>query len=115
MNEYFSTTNNNPNNNLNCVSFYHLTNTCIFDFDRESIFNKDSKSEIVLSKRENLFLKLLLNNKTILTYSQMDRYLSVLNKRFTSNAKRSFIKNLRKKLPENIILNISQRGYRLNI
>ncbi|RXJ80524.1 response regulator transcription factor [Arcobacter sp. F2176] len=76
---------------------------------RELIF--DDSTIIPLRKRENDFLNLLYKNKnSITTYEQIEIELWQ-DKIMTSHALKSFIKELRNKMPTNIIKNISQAGY----
>jgi len=69
--------------------------------------------EINLRKKEKYFLELLYENKNqIVNYNMIEEYIWV-DKFMTSNALKTFIKELRKKLPVDIIENIIQEGYRL--
>ncbi len=78
---------------------------------RALIFNE--KEDISLRKREKDFLHLLYENKNnIVTYNQIEEELWI-DKEMTAHALKSFIKDLRAKLPINIIKNISQEGYTL--
>ena len=74
----------------------------------------DYKGEkIVLRKREKEFLQLLYERKNlILSYEEIENELWY-EKEMTSHALKSFIKELRYKLPINIIKNVSQEGYTL--
>ena len=96
---------------LRCESIYNFTLTCRYDFLNNLI--KNNTREYLLTKREDLFIKLLLKKRGIVTYFEMDTFLNIEYKDFTVNAKRLFVKNLRKKLPENLLLNISGVGYKL--
>ncbi|AXX91895.1 DNA-binding response regulator [Malaciobacter molluscorum LMG 25693] len=78
---------------------------------REVIYN--SNEIISLRKREKDFLQLLVKRKnSIVTYDQIEQELW-LEKEMTTHALKSFIKDLRSKLPINIIKNIPQEGYTL--
>jgi len=75
------------------------------------VFNENE--EISLRKREKDFLHLLYENKnSIVSYMQIEEELWI-DKEMTSHALKSFIKDLRAKLPINIIKNVSQEGYTL--
>jgi len=74
---------------------------------------KNGKIEYLLSKRENSFLNLLLNKRGIITYSEMTQVLSTSYDDLSQNAIRLFIKDFRKKLPENSLKNIQGVGYKL--
>jgi len=78
---------------------------------RELIYKNDEV--IFLRKREKDFLELLFERKNgIITYSQIEEELWI-DKEMTSHALKSFIKDLRYKLPINIIKNVPQEGYSL--
>jgi len=73
-----------------------------------------NKEKISLRKREKDFLQLLYENKnTITTYEQMETELWQ-GKEMTTYALKSFIKELRVKMPLNIIKNVAQEGYILS-
>lgn len=89
-----------------------LHNDLILNLEKRELIYKNEKF-IVLRKREKDFLRLLFERKnSILTYSQIEEELW-LDKEMTSHALKSFIKDLRHKLPINIIKNVSQEGYTL--
>lgn len=76
---------------------------------RELIYK--NKEPILLRKREKEFLELLYNQKgMILSYLDIEEELWA-SKEMTSHALKSFIKELRAKIPVNIIKNIPQEGY----
>lgn len=78
---------------------------------RELIFKE--KEIIHLRKRERDFLHLLYEKKGgILSYYQIETQLWI-EKEMTSHALKSFIKELRAKLPDNIIKNVPLEGYAL--
>mgnify|MGYP000344947480 CR=1 FL=1 len=80
-------------------------------YKRVLVFNENE--EISLRKREKDFLYLLYENKSqIVSYNQIEEELWI-DKEMTSHALKSFIKDLRAKLPINIIKNVSQEGYTL--
>ena len=72
------------------------------------------KNEIILlRKREKEFLLLLCKNKnSILTYEQIEEYLW-RDKSMSMTALKTFIKELRQRLPSNIIVNVPQIGYKI--
>lgn len=72
-----------------------------------------NKEHILLRKREQDFLLMLYANKeAITTYEQMEEELWE-GKNMTTHALKSFIKELRAKLPLDIIKNVPQAGYKL--
>ncbi|AXH11756.1 response regulator transcription factor [Halarcobacter bivalviorum] len=77
---------------------------------REINYNNET---ISLRKREKEFLQLLYEKKgSILSYEQIEDELWA-EKEMTSHALKSFIKDLRHKLPVNVIKNVPQEGYTL--
>ena len=77
---------------------------------RHLIYKEES---IPLRKREKEFLQLLYENRhNIVTYDMIERELWV-DKFMTNHALKSFIKELRAKLPINVIKNVPQEGYTL--
>lgn len=90
-------------------------------FDEDLYFNIKEhefyfKEKIVtLRKRDKEFLLLLHKNKTnVLTYSQIEDYLW-RDKSMSMSALKTFIKELRQRLPIEMISNVPQVGYRLEI
>lgn len=88
-----------------------FSNNCHFDIKRyELIFNDEV---INLRKRDKEFLLLLYNNKNqVVTYEQIDEYIWK-EKTMSMSALKTFIKELRQKLPLDIIGNVLQTGYKL--
>jgi len=73
------------------------------------------KSEVIsIRKRENAFLQLLHKNKKccMTTYDQIEAQIWE-EKYMSATALKTFIKELRKKLPLDIIVNVPQEGYKL--
>jgi YesN/AraC family two-component response regulator len=81
-----------------------------FDYDREKCEVTFSGIVHTLSIKENLFLDKLINENRIISYEEIEVDIWE-NKEMSQNALRVFIKNLRKKLPENFIKNIPNLGY----
>ena len=67
----------------------------------------------LLTRKENLFLKALLEEKRILEYAEIDYIIDNQDAFMSQNALRLFIKNIRKKLPPNAIENVQAIGYKL--
>ncbi|MGB7401560.1 MAG: response regulator [Arcobacter sp.] len=87
-----------------------LSENLKLDLSKRELIYEDC-TIIPLRKRENDFLNLLYKNKNaITTYEQIEMELWQ-DKIMTSHALKSFIKELRNKMPINIIKNISQAGY----
>jgi DNA-binding response OmpR family regulator len=98
-----------------------LKENAILSFSENFYFNYDTElfyfddKVIDMTKKELTFLKLLVKNKDrIVSYSQIesevwgDEYMSM-------NSLRTSLGFLRKKLPKNIIKNVSNMGYTLKI
>ncbi|WP_024954169.1 response regulator transcription factor [Sulfurospirillum arcachonense] len=87
-----------------------LLNDFVLDLEKRELIYKNIQT-ITLRKKEKEFLKLLYEkDKSVLTYEQIENALW-LDREMTAYALKSFIKELRAKLPVNIIKNIPQEGY----
>lgn len=83
----------------------------ILDLEKRELHYKDEV--IPLRKREKEFLQLLHEKKEgILTYNEIEEELWI-EKEMTTHALKSFIKEVRAKLPINVIKNVPQEGYTL--
>jgi len=82
---------------------------CYFDVQQYKLFYQ--KEEIILRKREIEFL-ILLHKNIILNYAQIEEYIWK-DKSMSMGALKTFIKELRQKLPLELIHNIPQTGYKL--
>ena len=71
------------------------------------------KKEVVLKKKEKDFLVLLYENKNNITRYNIIQERIWKDKVMTQNALKTFVKELRKKLPVQIIDNVIQEGYKL--
>ncbi len=84
--------------------YYNLKEKCLYV----------NKKVVRLDYHERDFLELLLkNHQRIVTYEEFDK--KIWNNNMSSAALRSLVRNLRKKLPENCIANISKIGYQIKI
>lgn len=89
-----------------------LCNDLILDLQKRELVYKNEEI-IFLRKREKEFLQLLYERKdSIVTYSLIEEELW-MDKEMTTHALKSFIKDLRHKLPINVIKNVPQEGYTL--
>lgn len=78
---------------------------------RELIFEEEI---VLLRKRDKDFLLLLYENKNSITrYDQIEEYLWV-DKSMSMSALKTFVKELRQRLPIDLIVNIQQEGYKLS-
>lgn len=90
---------------------YNLMNSWIYDESKSIITSPDE--EFILTKKENAFLRLLIVKKRLISYEEIETILWDDTAVMTQNALRLFIKNFRKKLPENMLKNVQGAGYRL--
>ena len=90
---------------------YNLKEGWLFDESKSHI--QTPNEEFKLTKKENQFLKLLIQKNRIITYEEMENIIWNEDSVMTPNAMRLFIKNFRKKLPENTLRNVQGTGYRL--
>ena len=90
---------------------YKLANNYLFDESKSQIINQ--KEVYKLTKKEHIFLKLLIKKDRIISYEEIESLIWNENNVMSQNALRVFIKNLRKKLPKDSLNNIQGLGYRL--
>ena len=91
----------------NLYSFLDYT----YDFNQKILKYKDTI--ITLTKKEILFLELLfVHSNRIIIYEELQESIWT-NTIMTDNAIRSLVRNLRSKLPEDFIVNLSGIGYKL--
>lgn len=100
---------------LETISFH---NNISLEIDENYIYNYDKKElkykeEIVLlNKKEISFFELLIKNQNrIVSYDELQQNVWI-DDVMTDSALRSLVRNLRKKLPTDIIFNLSGIGYR---
>ena len=91
---------------------YNLTKNWVFDSGKSIVSN--GIEDFILTKKEVMFLKLLVVKNRIITYEELENQIWDDDSIMTSNAMRLFIKNLRKKLPENFLKNMQGVGYYYN-
>lgn len=92
-------------------TIFNLGDNLYLDIDNSKLLFE--KEEISLRKKEKHFLELLYQNKNrIVTYDMIQDYIWE-EKFMTQNALKSFVKELRHKLPVQIIDNVIQEGYKL--
>ncbi|MFT5835988.1 MAG: two-component system response regulator VanR [Sulfurimonas sp.] len=91
--------------------FKQLPDEYEYDWNQKMLLHKDKL--ITLTKKEILFLELLFKNiKNITSFEELQDVVwqdSIM----TDNALRSLVKNLRKKLPKDFIMNLSGIGYKV--
>ena len=90
--------------------FINNNKSIAFDYDKEKSEITLEGKTFTLSLKENLFLDKIINQNRVISYEEIE--LDIWNGyEMTNNALRVFIKNLRKKLPDNFIKNIPNHGY----
>ena len=90
---------------------YNLNPNWIFDVSKSVVTN--GNEDFILTKKEAIFLKLLITKNRIITYEELENSVWDEDSVMTLNAMRLFIKNLRKKLPEKFLTNIQGIGYKV--
>ncbi len=102
---------------LNETKISNILNTFLETKDDADFIYDKSRCEVIvngemhtLSTKENIFLDKLINDNRIISYAEIEENIWD-EKQMSQNALRVFIKNLRKKLPENFIKNIPNFGY----
>ena len=83
----------------------------LFDIDKKALFI--NKEKIHLNKKETLLLKLLCSNDSSITSYEQIEYQVWGNKSMSISALRSVVRDLRKKLGSQYIINTSGNGYKL--
>jgi len=95
----------------NMLEILKVDEDYVYDYDKKELLYKDR--HIILNKKEVSFFEVLITNQNrIVTYEELQEYVwgdDVM----TDSALRSLVRNLRKKLPTDIIFNLSGVGYRL--
>lgn len=102
-----------------CVEVLDLNKEIVLEVDKNYIYDYDKKElkykneNIILNKKEMMFLEVLISNQNrIVNYEELqDKVWG--DDIMTDSALRSLVRNLRKKLPTDLIFNLSGVGYRL--
>ena len=82
----------------------------VYDYDKKEL--KYKKEIVLLNKKEISFFELLIKNQNrIVSYDELQQKVWI-DDVMTDSALRSLVRNLRKKLPTDIIFNLSGIGYR---
>ncbi len=98
-------------NNFNSIKKHEIIPLWFFDENNSSINAPDQ--DFQLTKKEVLFLKMLISNDKIITYKKMITTLWDEEKDVSQNAMRLFTRNIKKKLPPNVLKNFHNKGYKL--
>jgi len=96
---------------LNKRVHFNVDKNYLYDYDLKELRYKDQR--VVLNKKEIIFLEVLISNQNrIVDYEELQEKVWA-NEIMTDSALRSLVRNLRKKLPTDLIFNLSGVGYRL--
>ncbi len=90
---------------------YILSKNWYFDYSKSIVSNETE--EFSLTKKESKFLKLLTTKNRIITYEELENQIWDEDSVMTANAMRLFVKNFRKKLPDNFLKNVQGTGYKV--
>jgi DNA-binding response OmpR family regulator len=97
--------------NINKKEILKVDTNYVYDYDKKELTYK--KEVVTLNRKEIDFLEVLTTHQDrIVTYAELQEYVwgdDVM----TDSALRSLVRNFRKKLPTNILTNLSGIGYRL--
>ncbi|OCL82096.1 response regulator transcription factor [Arcobacter porcinus] len=94
------------------INLYYINEDYSINFDKSIVLN--NKEEIVLTKKETMFLKLLIDKNRVIPYEEIQNYFCEDDTIMSQNALRLFIKNLRKKIPKDFLKNSQGVGYFIN-
>lgn len=101
---------------LNSYEKSKIFNLCDdYIYDSVNLTIKNEKEEFVLTKKEAMFLNLLVNKNRLISYEELETKIWDEDSVMTPNAMRLFIKNFRKKLPKDILKNVQGMGYKLEL
>jgi DNA-binding response OmpR family regulator len=102
-----------------CVQVLDSNKKISLSVDKNYVYDYDSKelkyvdNTIVLNKKELIFLEVLISNQNrIVSYEELQEKVWA-DDVMTDSALRSLVRNLRKKLPSDLIFNLSGVGYKL--
>ena len=104
-----------------CVNSLQEDNSNIVKLDENSYFDTFNKNLVIkdeiikLRAKEILFLELLIKNKNrYVSYEEIENYVwdeSVM----TKDALKTLVKNLKTKIPKDLILNLTNSGYKIDV
>jgi len=94
-----------------CENIYSISPFWIFNSDTNVIHGPSV--EYILTKKESLFLLILFKKNKLMSYYEMEEKIWQGSQKMTDNTIRLFIRDIRKKLPPKVLLNIPGVGYRI--
>ena len=106
---------------LLCVNYLQEDNSNIIKLDDNSYFDTFNKNLVIkneiikLRTKEILFLEQLIKNKNrYVSYEEIENYVwsdSVM----TKDALKTLVKNLKTKIPKDLIMNLTNSGYKIDV
>ena len=104
-----------------CVNSLQEDNSNIVKLDENSYFDTFNKNLVIkneiikLRTKELIFLELLIKNKNrYVSYEEIENYVwsdSVM----TKDALKTLVKNLKTKIPKDLIMNLTNSGYKIDV
>ena len=95
---------------INKIIKLNIDDNYSYDFDKKELYYKNGN--VILNKKEMRFFEVLIKNQNrVTTYEELQNEVWG-DDIMTDSALRSLVRNLRKKLPTDIIMNLSGLGYR---
>ena len=94
-----------------------ITDEIEYDFSRQDLRNIKTGEAIKINRKELKTIEVLLKNKNyVVTYEQIENYVwKSDNENMSSTALRTIIKNIRKKVTDIPIINVSGIGYKIDL
>lgn len=94
-----------------------ITDEIEFDFSKQDLRNIKLGEPIKVNRKELKTIEVLLKNKNyVVTYEQIENYVwKSDNENMSSTALRTIIKNIRKKVQDIPIINVSGLGYKIDL
>ena len=104
-----------------CVNSLQEDNSNIVKLDVDSYFDTFNKNLVIkdeiikLRAKEILFLELLLKNRNrYVSYEEIENYVWV-DSVMTKDALKTLVKNLKTKIPKDLIMNLTNSGYKIDV
>lgn len=104
-----------------CVNSLQEDNSNIVKLDVDSYFDTFNKNLVIkdeiikLRAKEILFLELLIKNKNrYVSYEEIENYVWV-DSVMTKDALKTLVKNLKTKIPKDLIMNLTNSGYKIDV
>lgn len=104
-----------------CINALKSDETNIIKLDEETYFDTYNKNLVIndeivkLRTKELEFLLLLIKNKNrYVSYEEIENYVWE-NSVMTKDALKTLVKNIKTKIPKDLILNLSNSGYKIAI